>query len=312
MNNICCSDYLYVINYQDNEESLCTLEMKCLFQKAIDKKWFYSNIDILPSRSVFIKYRVSILFTGKNIEELLSYIKSSDLSIKNFKFIYVNIDKNEIEYSFWKTIVAKICFELHAVENHDKPEILFSIIRINDTWIFGSCVKNDNEWKYHEYKPNTNSHSLGIRTARAIVNIALENNINLSIVDPCCGVGTIIIEAASMGLNIKGYEINRKVAESAKENLAFFGIDNVIECNDMHNIQDHFDVSIVDLPYGLFTSISLNDQIEIIRTARRISDKSVIIIFENMEHIINTIGFNITDQCCVSKGHFTRYINVCD
>jgi tRNA G10 N-methylase Trm11 len=136
--------------------------------------------------------------------------------------------------------------------------------------------------------------------------------LNLSIVDPCCGVGTIVIEAASMGLDIKGYEINRKVAASAKENLAFFGVDNAIECSDMHHIQRHFDTSIVDMPYGLFTAVSMDEQIEIIRTARRISDKSVIITFENMEKQITDNGFTVTDRCLASKGRFTRHITVCE
>jgi len=144
-----------------------------------------------------------------------------------------------------------------------------------------------------------------------VVNIAVENNLDVSIVDPCCGMGTVVLEAASMGLNIKGYEINRKVARSAKENLAFFGVNNVIECNDMHRINEHFSVSIVDIPYGLFTTVLLADQIEIIRTTRRISYKSVIITFENMDKIITGTGFNIINQCYVSKGKFTRYINVC-
>ena len=66
-----------------------------------------------------------------------------------------------------------------------------------------------------------------------------------------------------------------------------------------------------DIPYGLFTLVSLTDQIEIIKTARRISDKAVIITFENMDKIIADIGFNITDRCHAAKGRFTRYLNVC-
>ena len=306
------NDYLYIINYQDNEESLCKLEMKSLFQVAINEKYFISNIDMLPSRSVFIKHRISVIAVADSIDELLNVIALNNPLNKSFKFLYVNVDKNETEYNLWKTLVARICIALNSVERYENPEIFLGIIRINNTWIFGSCTKNDNEWNYHEHKPNTNSHSLSLRIARTIVNIAVENKINLSIVDPCCGVGTVLIEAASMGLSIKGYEINTKVASMAEENLAFFGVENIIECKDMHKINDHFDVSIVDIPYGLFTAVSLTAQIEIIKTARRISNKAVIITFENMEKIISDSGFTITDRCHVSKGRFTRYINVCN
>lgn len=311
-NIMCISDYLYVINYHDNEKSLCSLEMKSLFNISINRKLFFSKLEISPSRSVFIKYRVSVIYAAGSIEELEKQIISNNLVIKKFKFLYINIDKNEIEYTVWKTVVARMCIALGNVETYDEPNTFLCIVNVNSQWLFGTCIKNDNEWKYHEYKPNTNSHSLGIKVARSLVNIAVGNKLDLSIIDPCCGVGTVVIEAASMGLNIKGYEINKKVAASAKENLAFFGVENAIICNDMHKIHDHFDVSILDIPYGLFTSVSLLEQIEIIKTARRISRKSVIITFENMERIITDIGFTITDRCCASKGRFTRYINVCN
>lgn len=304
-------NYLYVINYQNNEEDLCALEMQSLFKITTNNKWFFSDFDINPSRSVFLKYRISILSIAETINGIEDYIEKNPLPRASFKFVYVNIDQNVFEYSGWKKVVQRICVALDDSENHDSPDILLSIIRLNSKWILGTCVKNDNEWKYHDYKPNTNSHSLGVRIARSIVNIAIENNKELSLVDPCCGVGTVVIEAASMGLNIRGYELNRKVAQSAIENLAFFGINNVIECHDMHTLQESFDVSIIDMPYGLFTTVSLAEQNEIIRTARRISKKAVIITGDIMDGTITNAGFNIINQCNISKGRLTRYITIC-
>ena len=43
--------------------------------------------------------------------------------------------------------------------------------------------------------------------ARALVNIATCDDKRLSIIDPCCGVGTVVIEALDLGFNIKGYEL---------------------------------------------------------------------------------------------------------
>lgn len=311
MNSINEGNYLYVINYQNNEADLCALEMRSLFKITIKDKWFFSDVDVHPSRSVFLKYRLSILCIADTINAIEEYIGNNPLSYGSFKFMYVNIDQNIFVYSSWKKIVERICISLNDTENHENPDSFLSIIRLNNKWIFGTCVKNDNDWNYHDYKPNTNSHSLGVRIARSILNIAIENSKDLSIVDPCCGVGTVVIEAASMGLNIRGYELNRKVAQSAMENLAFFGINNVIECRDMHKLHESFDVSIVDMPYGLFTTVSLTVQNEILRTARRISKKSVIITGENMDESIARAGFNIVNQCHISKGRLTRYITVC-
>ena len=80
----------------------------------------------------------------------------------------------------------------------------------------------------------------------------------------------------------------------------------------MHAIKDNFDVAIVDIPYGLFSPITLQEQIDIINTSRRISKKLVLITFEDMDNLVERAGFNILDKCCVTKNNFKRYISICE
>jgi hypothetical protein len=66
------------------------------------------------------------------------------------------------------------------------------------------------------------------------------------------------------------------------------------------------------LPYGLFTVTTLEEQVALIKTARRITEKLVLVTFENMdEHIIDS-GFKILQKSYVCKGKFKRYINICE
>jgi len=168
----------------------------------------------------------------------------------------------------------------------------------------------DSEEK-HNKKPNSNSHSLKTRTAKALVNIAVGDGLNCKLIDPCCGVGTVVIEAISMQINVKGYEINWLIARKAEKNLAFFGYKNVITNGNMHDIKEHFDVAIVDIPYGLFTPVSSEQQCDIIKSARRIADKLVIITCEDMDKALISEGFEIVDHCHVTKGNFMRTISIC-
>ena len=114
-----------------------------------------------------------------------------------------------------------------------------------------------------------------------------------------------------MNIDMKGYEINNNIAEKATRNLEFFGYNNVITNGDMHKIQEKYDVAIIDIPYGLFTPTTLKEQKDIIKTARRITEKLVIVTFEDMDKYIKEAGFNILDNCHVSKGKFIRYISIC-
>ena len=115
-----------------------------------------------------------------------------------------------------------------------------------------------------------------------------------------------------MGINVKGYEINKNIAENAQKNLEFFGYKNVITSGDMHNIEEKYDVAIIDLPYGVFTSTTLEEQTALMKTARRITNKLVIVTFEDMDKYIIEAGFNIINKSYVSKGKFKRYINICE
>jgi tRNA G10 N-methylase Trm11 len=163
----------------------------------------------------------------------------------------------------------------------------------------------------HNIKPFSYSNALKVNVSRALVNIAVGNNIGSNVVDPCCGIGTVIIEAISMQINIKGYELNSYIAENAKANLRYFGFDDVITIGDMHDIDQKFDVAIVDLPYGIFTKVTSEEQLAIMSTARRIATKMVIITFEDMKQQIISVGFHIDDRCTVSKGTFERHIFIC-
>lgn len=304
-------EYLYVINYPIIEENLCRMEMKFLFHKEVTGKHLFSRIKIIPSRSPFIKHCMSVMYSADSLEELMALLKSNRVAYADFKFVHFKIDEGELGYEEWISGVTSLGTAIDGEVDMENPKITLGAAKIHGRWIFGEYEQNDYKWKEHDNKPNTNSHSLGLKTAKALVNIAAGDDRSCSMVDPCCGVGTVVIEAASMGLNIKSYEINKIIAEKAKENLAFFGYAGLVTTADMHGIEEHFDVSIVDIPYGLFTPITAEEQVGIIKTARRISDRMVIITFEDMDLAIADAGFEIVDRCHVSKGKFKRYISVC-
>jgi len=303
--------YLYTTNYSKDEESLCKMETKCLFNKILVGKNFFSDIYVDPSRSPFIKKCISIMYTGETINQIINQIVMDKLTGINYKVAYINATDENIGFHDGRRIEYKIGFNILGEAKMKNPAIIFGITKILDTWIFGECESNNSEWLLHNKKPFSYSNALKVNVCRALVNIAVGNNLNCSVVDPCCGIGTVLIEAISMQINIKGYELNSLIGENAKTNLRYFGYDDVITIGDMNAIQIKFDVAIVDLPYGIFTQITPCEQLAIMHSARRIADKLIIITFEDMVHQITSVGFHVVDRCTVSKGTFKRYIFIC-
>lgn len=303
--------YFYSINYPIFEESLCNMEMKYLFNKISNKKCLFSNIYVSPSRSPFIKGVISIIYEENSLEEIMANIIADKLSYDDFKVCYIKVENGKENYEERLRSIREVGLVIIGESEMHTPRTTLAITKVNGKWIFGEYERNNYKWHIHDDKPYSYSNSLGIRVARALVNIAVGNNLECKLVDPCCGIGTVIIEALSMNIDVKGYEINNNIAKNAQKNLEFFGYDNIIINGDMHEIEENYDVAIIDIPYGLFTSTTLKEQIEIIKTARRITKKLVIVTFEKMNEYIERSGFKIIDTCHVSKGKFIRYINIC-
>lgn len=306
-------EYLYFINFEPQfEKDLCMLEMKSLFKKSPTNKHLFSHIHIDPSRSGFIKEMISIMYRENSLQKIINNIENDKLSYDSFKICYVKMDSDKIPYEERMNSLNKIGYVITGHTHMHNPKTLLGLIKINNEWIFGEYYKNTFEYHIHDRKPHSYSNSLSSKLARTLVNIAAQTNLDTKLVDPCCGVGTVLIEALSMNLNIEGYEINEHIAKKAQRNLDFFGYNNVIKCADMHNITEHYDTSIIDIPYGLFTPTTHENQIAIIQTARRISDKLILVAFENMSQDLQNAHFNIIEKCDTKKGNFTRYIFVCE
>ncbi len=51
---------------------------------------------------------------------------------------------------------------------------------------------------------------------------------------------------------------------------------------------------------------------ELIKTARRIATRLVLVSIAKMDEALLMVGFCIVDRCQVNKGYFKRHITVCD
>lgn len=305
--------YMYVINYPTFEEELSLLEMRSVFGKDPDEKTLFSEIKFNPSNSPFIKTRLDIIYEKDTLEELILEVSNDKTIYNNFKLEYVrlNNDRN-ISYDERLDSVKKLSMNIIGVHNFKNPEFNFGVTKVDNKWLFGFNNKNDYKWHSHDNKPCSYSNSLGVKVAKAIVNIANNGIVERTIVDPCCGVGTTLVETLDAGYKIDGYEINKHIAQNANINLEFYGFQPIVINDDMHNIKKHYDSSIIDIPYGIFSHTSESEQAKIIETSRRISNKMVMISFEDHDLLIIKAGFKIIDRCTVTKGKFKRFIVVAE
>lgn len=308
------SRYIYNVNYQSYEKELCILEIKALFGGGCEKKVCFSHIEINPSISPYIKNRLKILCEVESLDEVVQWILDREMMSSEFVVKYYRLISDDPEFKNRRKICEAIGLSIKGLPNFTEPKIIYGITCYNNHWYFGELSINNRLWKVHNKKPYSYSSSLSINIAKAIANIASGGDPTKKIIDPCCGVGTVIIEGMFAGYNIEGREINPKVAKYARANLAYYNYQTEVTTGDIGAIKETYDASIVDLPYGKFSSASTEDRMYIIREALRISKKVVLVVSKDIRERLLDEGVTIEDYCKVSKKSiksFTRYIIVC-
>ncbi len=304
--------YLYQINYPQYEKQICFLEMKALFDDEIKDPLFFHWRDVDEGRSVFIKWKINILYQDDQFERLCQKLRQAQLYYEDFKVQYIKNATNHIDYKETLLICKTLAECMDGSCDMHKPKIIFAITKIHQQWIFGIYHQNNEAWRKHDDKPFTYSYSLSVRDARTCLNILMGQQLHKTLVDPCCGIGTVVLEALSMNINVKGYDINREVVRQAQKNLAYYQYENVIACRDMHTLEDNFDCAFMDIPYGVYTPITRQQQVDLIMSCRRLCSRALIITFEPMDDVIMKANFKILQRVQVSKQRFTRYIYVLD
>src|SRR5690606_18857668 len=113
------------------------------------------------------------------------------------------------------------------------PDHVFGIVTLGGRWYFGNYIKSKAVWLTHMQKPRSYSIALSTRVARAAANIAVPMPTGVTAIDPCCGIGTVLVEALSMGIDMVGRDINHFAVQGTRENLAHFNLQTAVVCGDI-------------------------------------------------------------------------------
>ncbi len=310
MNNM--KKYLYIVNSPILEEGICNLEMRAIFNREPEDKILISDIDFNPSDSAFIKGQFEPLYIVNSFEEILEKLDEDKLQLEEFRIELIKELDTGIGYHEKLPYFNEIGERIEGIPNVKTPKVRLGLGKLGDKWIFGFYKKNDALWMAHTTKPCSYSNSLSVRVARSLINIVTNGDKTKTIIDPCCGVGTTIVEGLSMGYDICGTDISAKNASNARQNLEFFNLEPRVKYQDMTTIEEYYDCSIIDIPYGLFSHITKEQQQDIITKAKSISKKLILVTFEDLDYMVKNAEFKITDRCIVPKGKFKRYILVCE
>lgn len=308
--------YIYTYVHHKNEHDLCRMEMRSFFGFDTELNYLISPVEVDPSRSPFMEDRLQVLYEASTFTELKEMIKDLKINASTFKVHCLNrMDLGEtkkIPHGERRRLERELGLLIDGEPDLYNPEVVFGLVTINNRWYFGKHTLSVSVWREHVHKPNSYSTALNTRVSRAIANIAVPDINGIRAIDPCCGIGTVVVEALSMGIDIVGRDINPFVCVGARENIEYFHLEGTITKGPISEVSEHYDVCIIDLPYNLYTHITREEQFDIIKQARRIADKCVIVTIETIDDLLAEVGFKISDRCITKKHLFVRQILLCE
>ncbi|GGF95412.1 TRM11 family SAM-dependent methyltransferase [Paenibacillus abyssi] len=305
--------YLYTYICHEDEEDLCKLELRTLFGDIIwrNDRCFESSRRIEPDRSPFIKQRLLVTKEAASLDEMDVLMDGFQPLQGTFKVVCLKTNR-EVTYGEQRSIERRIGAKIRGIADMRHPDQLFGVASVEGRWLFGELMQIETGWQRHHDKPQRYSTALSDKVARTVANIAVPQPEGIKAVDPCCGIGTVLLEALSMNINIIGYDINPLAVRGARANLTYYGYPDVVRVADLGELNGDFDVVIVDFPYNVCSIITNDELIRMLQQARKIAQRAVFVTVEPIDRFIQSSGWMIQDRCIVHKSSFARQIIVCE
>lgn len=306
--------YIYPYACHENDRGLCEMEFRSLFRHTPkDEQYMETDVMIAPDRSPFISLRLDVMFRETSLESIVNKIREYQVQpAGTFKVTYIK-NGDKLTYDDQRTVERTLGACILGKADMKQPSVKYGVMLSRGHWSFGTCVEAESVWLQHKHKPQNYSTGLTSAAARALVNIAVPDPTGITSIDPCCGMGNVLIEALSMGIDMKGMDINPLAIRGARINLQHFGYDaEAVRIGDMKQIREYYDAAILDMPYALCSILPQEERLAMLTSLRRFSSRSVIISSQLLEHDLAKAGLRVADACHYTKGAFVRNVWLCE
>ncbi|MCH8289497.1 methyltransferase domain-containing protein [Candidatus Poribacteria bacterium] len=256
-------------------------------------------------RGAYVKSCVEILFEGGSVSEICSQIRSAELHAEDFRVSIVKLPRNlKVDSMQTARIVGGV---IGGKVNLTQPQVVFLTVITNDKiWLGRRLSESDGKWVEHSKRPHTTSSSLPTRLARVMVNLIASPEDRL--LDPCCGTGTIVLEAAQMGMKVAGYDINPRMVGATAKNLDYYGLSGEIHLGDARRICSQSDAVATDLPYGINMVQNILRDREILQNIRTLAPKAAFVDVRDLSKELIDLGYRVEKVIPVPKHSILRRI----
>jgi len=257
-------------------------------------------------RAAYVQSGLRLIAQGHSLDHLVSNLIQLDFPADDFHLEFFRLtEESPIRR---QRAILEVADALKAYPNLDHPQHRFAIVVREEEILFGEMVSSaDHSYQIHETKPWHMSTSLPTRLARALVNLA--GTKVKSVLDPCCGSGSIILEACALGLEAYGRDINPRMVGMTRKNLEHFGYQAEVDKGDARECSRAVDVVVTDLPYGLYSHTTPENLLGILKQAVQLAPLGIFVAGEELTTMLYEAGYQNVEIFRIQKRReMTRFI----
>ena len=257
------------------------------------------------ARGAYLKSCSEILFETTSLAELCANIRAIGLHADEFR---VSVVKKPRNLKINSMILARdIGNVIDGSANLSQPKVTFlTVVTAEKMWFGRLLSESDSIWLAHNQRPHVTSSSLPARLARVLVNLVASPGDSL--LDPCCGTGTIVMSAAHSGIHAVGYDVNPRMVGATTKNLQHFGLSADVALGDATQIRGQFDAIATDLPYGINLVKDNSQEEEILLNLQTCAPKAAFIALRDLSKLLTDLGYQIETLLPVPKLSIVRRI----
>ncbi len=310
--------FAYLLTFDPSEAALARLELFAMCgaplpqplapEPAASQRIVFWNIACDISSAAYPFLLIEVLCQAESFPALVQSVAAMGLRADPFAVQVIRVPPrprmNTVEAA------AALGRLIHGTVNLEKPAVRFVCLAQQDRYIFGrELSRSRRDWHDAAQRPANFSNALPPRFARALVNIVAAPGDRL--LDPCCGVGTVLIEAARVGARPEGVEISPANAANARRNLQAFGLAHVpVHRADARDWSGHYDAAIIDLPYGVTSVAHESLHRSIVSNIARLAPRLAVITARDDSHLWRQIGLRVIAVAPVPASRLVRHVHL--
>ena len=258
-------------------------------------------------RAAYVRTGLRRIAQAATFADLLDALRQTPLDLDDFR-----VDALYLSGRFpvpQQEAVVAAADAIHCRANVAAPRHRLLLVAQRETfWIGEILAEATQSYTPHLKKPCHVSISLEARIARALVNLVVPPAGTL--IDPCCGTGSILLEAAALGLTAYGADRNPKMAHMAQRNLLHFGYPPRVVCADARTWSQTADTLVTDVPYGRQLESAEEDLPAILENCACLAPLAVYVAGSDITAQVTAAGYgNVEVFRLVKPNGFTRYVH---